>query len=310
MKILVTGCAGFIGGHVVEKLLSDGYDVLGIDCLTYAGDKELMETLEVEHDNFKFITLNIGAIRSEHLTNVDLVVNLAAESHVDNSIANSSVFVQTNVVESHSLIEVCHQSNIPLLHFSTDEVYGVSKTKTFEETDALNPRNPYSATKAAIDHMIFAYQNTYDFKATLIRPSNNFGPRQNGEKFIPTILRSLQEGKKIPVYGKGDQIREWTYVKHTAAAVSFLVGKMIGGECVGEIYNFTTGIDMTNIEMVTRICDGIGVSVNDSVEHVEDRLGHDFRYSITAKKLEGAGFKVNANIEKELRETILFYTEK
>ncbi len=310
MKVLVTGCAGFIGGHVVERLLADGHTVLGVDSLTYAGDRELMETLSSRHDKFKFMNWNIGGLRPNHLAGVDIVVNLAAESHVDNSIEDSSVFIQTNVVETHSFIEVCRKCDIPFLHFSTDEVYGVSKTKTFKETDALKPRNPYSATKAAIDHLIAAYQNTYGFRASLIRPSNNFGPRQNDEKFIPTILRSLRDEKKIPVYGKGDQVREWTYVKHTASAVSFLVDKMIQGDCIGEIYNFTTGIDMTNIEMVTRICDSVGVSVDRHVEYVKDRLGHDFRYSITAKKLEKIGFKVDADIQKELEETVLYYEGK
>ena len=303
--IMVTGCAGFIGGHVTERLLSDGYDILGVDCLTYAGNMDLMDRLQNSHkSHFTFDQKRIGELSSSELEHVDLVVNLAAETHVDNSIKSSDPFVQTNIVETHHLLEKCRESNTPILHFSTDEVYGVVLDGSFCETDPLKPKNPYSATKAAIDHLITSYQNTYGLQSTIIRPSNNFGPRQNDEKFIPTITRSIRNQNKIPVYGEGQQVREWTYVKHTAAAVSFLCNKLLQGECFGEIFNFGTSIEMKNVDLVKKLCKIIGVSFEDSVEFVTDRPGHDFRYSVNCKKISNLGFLVEPNINKELEETL------
>jgi len=303
MKVLITGCAGFIGGNLTERFLEDGYDVLGVDCITYAGNSETIAELHT-NKNFTFQKKRIGEITSDDLKQVSLVVNLAAESHVDNSIRNSESFVQTNIIETHRLLNVCRETETPILHFSTDEVYGVVDDGSFVETDYMNPRNPYSATKASIDHLIYSYQNTYDFKSTIIRPSNNFGPRQNKEKFIPTIVRSICDGKKIPIYGKGEQVREWTFVKHTAAAASFLSSEILNGRCIGEIFNFSSSVEMKNVDMVVNVCRIMNVDFESSTEFVEDRLGHDFRYSVDCKKILNAGFSFTVDFEKELTTTV------
>tara|TARA_R100001443_G_scaffold104998_1_gene113896 strand:- start:214 stop:1143 length:930 start_codon:yes stop_codon:yes gene_type:complete len=306
---MVTGCAGFIGTHVVEKLIGDGHRVIGIDAMTYAANPYI-RVLEKLNESFSLCEKNIGSVDSADMQGIDLVVNLAAESHVDNSIKSSKQFIDTNVVQTDRLLSVIREHDVPLLHFSTDEVYGVTTMFSFDENAPLNPRNPYSATKAAADHLISAYQNTFGMKSTIIRPSNNFGPRQNGEKFIPTILNKLRSGEKIPIYGKGQQIREWTFVEHTASAVSFLCDKILQGECLGEIYNFTTSNEMKNVDLVQKICTMMDVDYESSIEYVPDRLGHDFRYSIDSTKLSELGFVFTADMDKELEKTINYYCEE
>ncbi len=301
MRVMITGCAGFIGSHVLEAFLKKGYDVVGVDCESYAANKNFVESIDA--DNFTYLKQRIGYLTVKDVHDIQLVVNLAAETHVDNSIKNTLPFVQTNLVETEHLIGLCCEHKIPLLHFSTDEVYGQALEGTYDETQKLDPRNPYSATKAAADHMISAYQNTYGMDATVIRPSNNFGPRQNDEKFIPTIVRSLKKGAMIPIYGKGEQIREWTYVKHTANAALALAEKMMRGECLNEVYNFSTNIEMKNIDLVEKICKLAGHNL--SIEFVKDRPGHDHRYSISCEKMSSIGIVPDADIERELRETVL-----
>ena len=301
MKVMITGCAGFIGSHVLECFLDAGHEVVGIDCESYAANVKFIDN--VINEKFQYHKKRIGDLCHTDVSDVSLVVNLAAETHVDNSISNTAPFVQTNLVETEHLIKLCSRNQVPLLHFSTDEVYGQALEGTYDESQKLDPRNPYSATKAAADHMISAHQNTHGMKATIIRPSNNFGPRQNGEKFIPTIVRSLKNNKKIPVYGKGEQIREWTYVKHTASATLQLAEKMVRGESLNEIYNFSTNIEMKNIDLVKKIC--IMSGYEQKIEFVKDRLGHDHRYSISSEKISSIGIIIKTNINEELEETIL-----
>lgn len=301
MKVMITGCAGFIGSHVLECFLDAGHEVVGVDCESYAANVRFIDNIVSK--NFTYNKRRIGDLTHADLNDVSLVVNLAAETHVDNSISNTTPFVQTNLVETERLIKLCSESEVPLLHFSTDEVYGQALEGTYDESQKLDPRNPYSATKAAADHMISAYQNTHGMKATIIRPSNNFGPRQNGEKFIPTIVRSLKNNKKIPVYGKGEQIREWTYVKHTANASLQLAEKMVRGESLNEIYNFSTNIEMKNIDLVQKICNMSGYEPE--IVFVKDRLGHDHRYSVSSEKITSIGISIVTDINKELEETIL-----
>ena len=301
MKVMITGCAGFIGSHVLEAFLKKGHVVKGIDCESYAANVRFIDN--IVDKNFEYFKTRIGDLTLSDLQEIDIVVNLAAETHVDNSIENTTPFVQTNLIETEHLIKLCSKSKVPLLHFSTDEVYGQALDGTYDESQPLDPRNPYSATKAAADHIISAYQNTHGMSATIIRPSNNFGPRQNGEKFIPTIVRSLENGKKIPVYGKGEQVREWTYVKHTANAALDLAEKMKDGECLNEIYNFSTNIEMKNIDLVEKICKLTGHDLR--IEFVKDRPGHDYRYSVSSDKISLVGIVPTPDIDEELRETVL-----
>jgi|TARA_E500000305_G_scaffold111294_1_gene122509 dTDP-glucose 4,6-dehydratase len=301
MKVMVTGCAGFIGSHILENFLEAGHTVVGVDCESYAANVRFIDNIVDE--NFEYHKKRIGDLSHDDVSGVSLIINLAAETHVDNSINNTTPFVQTNLVETEHLIKLCSKTGVPLLHFSTDEVYGQALEGTYDESQKLDPRNPYSATKAAADHMISAYQNTHDMKATIIRPSNNFGPRQNDEKFIPTIVRSLKTNKKIPVYGKGEQVREWTYVKHTANATLQLAERMMSGESLNEIYNFSTNIEMKNIDLVKTICNLSGYEPK--IEFVKDRLGHDHRYSVSSEKISSVGVVIKTDINKELKETVL-----
>jgi len=306
-SIVVTGCAGFIGSHLTEMLLNDGYTVLGVDKLTYAGKMENMEEFINKHSKFKFYNIDItSTIDLESLfvdQKVQLIINCAAETHVDNSIKNCDAFLHTNIIGVKNILEICKKYDIPLLHFSTDEVYGDTLSGSYIETDQLNPKNPYSASKAAADFLIKSYHNTYGIKYILVRPSNNFGPRQHKEKFIPTILKNLALNKKIPVYGNGKQIREWTYVKDTCKAVIHIIAH---GN-YGETYNISSNVEKENIDIVNMICNYMNIQMKQHVEHVKDRLGHDIRYSVNSKKLLDIGFAFQSSFINNMEETIKFY---
>lgn len=303
--IMITGCAGFIGSHVTDQFLSAGYRVIGYDSFTYAGKESNLSNAKTFGDRF---TLIKGCITDKNLLletikqyEIKWIVNLAAETHVDNSILSCDIFLKTNITGIKTILDVCRETECLLFHFSTDEVYGVSPIGLpFSEIDALNPRNPYSATKAAADHMVLAYNNTFGTKFIMVRPSNNFGTRQHSEKFIPTIMRSLVGGKKIPIYGRGDQIREWTNVEETAKATLFIFEK----SPLNEIYNITSGMYMKNIDVVKQICKICDLKFEDNVEYVQDRPGHDFRYAVSSSKLQKLGYFVSSDFESQVRKVI------
>jgi len=301
--IMITGCAGFIGSYVTEEFLDAGYKVVGVDKLTYAGNKDNMSSF-IDNPNFKFNKMDMIMSNAIKLMvkkdNIKWIINLAAETHVDNSIESSDIFIETNIRGTKSLLDACRETKIPLLHFSTDEVYGVAVDNSFTEKSNISPRNPYSATKAAADHMIQAYENTYGTKYLIVRPSNNFGLRQHDEKFLPTIIRKLKAGEKIPVYGKGNQIREWTHARETAKATRFI----LENSKLNEIYNISSGFHTENMNVIKSVCANLNIDVNTCVENVPDRPGHDFKYSITSKKLNSLGYKVQSNFEKEIKEII------
>lgn len=302
--VLITGCAGFIGSHVVENFLQHGYKVVGYDAFTYAGKMQNLQS-SIQHSNFTLVT---GSINDTSLlektvrdNNVKWIINLAAETHVDNSIKSCDIFLQTNILGTKSVLDVCRSTGIKLLHFSTDEVYGVpSEDQSFTETDPLNPRNPYSASKAAADHLIFAYANTYGIKYIIVRPSNNFGPRQHEEKFLPKMITNLLSARKIPIYGDGFQIREWTFVKSTADATRFI----LENSPLDQIYNITSGDFRKNIDVVNSVCEMVQLYAPDFIEYVPDRLGHDVRYSIDATKMNSLGYKIQDSFDSCLWQTI------
>lgn len=302
-NVMITGCAGFIGSYVTEEFLNAGYKVHGVDKMTYAGNRENMNSF-ISNPNFSFspscITMPSHMKLIVEQNSIDWIINLAAETHVDNSIESSDVFVKTNIQGTKSLLDTCRETGAKLLHFSTDEVYGVSSKRAFTEESKLEPKNPYSATKAAADHMIQSYQNTYGTEYIIVRPSNNFGIRQHDEKFIPTIMRTLKAGKRIPVYGKGNQIREWTHARETAKATRFI----LENSDTNEIYNISSLFHTENMDVVQKVCDALGRNVENSVEYVPDRPGHDFKYSITAKKLKILGHVVSSNFEDDLKEIV------
>jgi len=302
--VLITGCAGFIGSHVTDYFLANDYRVVGYDIFTYAG-KESNLSKTMGHMNF---TLVRGSINNTSMlentvrqNNIEWIINLAAETHVDNSIKSCDVFLQTNVLGTKSVLDVCMNTGAKLLHFSTDEVYGVPfGWQSFKEDASLNPKNPYSASKAAADHLIFAYANTYGLQYLMVRPSNNFGPRQHREKLLPKVIENLKNGKKIPVYGDGSQIREWTFVKATAAATLHI----LENSKMNEIYNITSGEFRTNIDVISLVHQTMKLIGSDYIEYVPDRLGHDFRYSINGDKLSALGFSIPKNFEEMIKQTI------
>jgi len=301
--VVITGCAGFIGSHLTEHLLGCGYKIVGIDKLTYAGSSSNMKEF-ISDKNFSFYMNDItdldGIKKSIEGHYISAIINCAAETHVDNSIIDCTNFLNTNIVGVKTLLEICRSENIPFIHFSTDEVYGDAISCSFTEESPLKPKNPYSASKAAADHLIAAYANTYKTKFLIVRPSNNFGPRQHKEKFIPTILRKLKENQKIPVYGTGQQRREWTYVKDTALAIELLLNKGIANE----IYNISSNHEEVNIDVISLICKLLNIDLYNNIEYVPDRLGHDFRYSINCQKIKAIGFTINNMFEENIQTTI------
>jgi dTDP-glucose 4,6-dehydratase len=289
-NIMITGCAGFIGSHIVDIFLLDkSYRIYGVDKLTYAGKLKNISHM-IDNPNFAFIKQDICEYEDMRKicknNNISHIINLAAETHVDNSIEDCTDFLETNIKGVHNLLNICRELKINLLHFSTDEVYGVKLSGKYTEEDPLNPRNPYSATKAAADHLIKSFENTYGLKSIIIRPSNNYGPRQHEEKFLPKILKLIKENKKIPIYGNGQQIREWTYVKDTAKATKYI----LENASTGKIFNISSGIELTNLNLVKIITKKSHVDFKDILSFVKDRPGHDVRYSVCSSKLKELGY--------------------
>ncbi len=304
-KVLMTGCAGFIGGHALEWFLKKGCEVIGVDKMTYASNCSALKV----HPRFKFYqadvcqTSTVKKIAKEN--NVNCIVHFAAESHVDNSILGNNCFIDTNITGTKSLMEVCKDLEINMCHISTDEVYGPIEEGSFSEEDKLSPQNFYSATKAAAEHIVCAYSNTFDINYVMIRMSNNYGPRQNKEKFIPTILNSIKKGIKIPLYGDGQNIRDWIYVKDS---VRIIYNILQSANFNKEVYNVTFKDERNNLDVILEILNYFNLTLEDSVEFVKDRLGHDSRYSITNDKmLEFVDFKPT-DFESGIQETIKYYS--
>jgi dTDP-glucose 4,6-dehydratase len=304
MNILVTGCAGFIGSHVVEEILNTrACNVVGIDKLTYASNLKNLDNFS-NSNKFTFVKediCNYNAVYNICKKNkINWIINLAAETHVDNSIFDCENFIKSNILGTSVILKACKEQKINLIHFSTDEVYGIKLEGKFQEIDNLNPKNPYSATKAAADHLIKSFENTYGVNAIIVRPSNNYGPRQHKEKLLPKIVDCINKNTKIPVYGDGKQAREWTYVKDTAQAVNFLITK---GK-FGEIYNISSGQELQNLQIIKMITEQMNVEYSTSVKFVKDRPGHDVRYAISNLKLKNLGYNSYVSIRQGLRETI------
>ncbi len=275
-NFLITGCAGFIGSHAADLFYENGHNVVGVDKLTYAGNHAPKKIINYEMDICDKV---IESVCQEF--NVNCIINFAAESHVDNSIKGYDSFIKSNIQGVKNLLEICKKLDIPLIHISTDEVYGPIREGSFHENAKMNPQNYYSATKAAAEHLVSAYHNTHNVQYMMVRMSNNYGPRQHEEKFLPTILKSLSTGKKIPLYGKGDNVRDWIYVKDSVRAIYNLVMKAPPNE----VYNISFKDEKTNTEVINEVLNTLDLNWNDCVEHVTDRLGHDFRYSITNDKM-------------------------
>ena len=278
-NFLITGCAGFIGSHVCDIFLEKGHNVFGLDKLTYAGKPE---NIPVQMKNYTEDICNTEAVAKIcEQDSIECIINFAAESHVDNSIKGHDSFIRSNIQGVKSLLDVCKDKGILLVQISTDEIYGPIKDGSFHEHSPARPKNYYSATKASAEHLVFAQYNTFDSPYKMVRMSNNYGPRQHGEKFLPTILRSIKGGHKIPLYGTGENVRDWIYVEDSARAIYNIVEKAP----LNEIYNISFKDEKTNNEVIKSILERMHLNWNDHVEYVPDRLGHDFRYSITNDKM-------------------------
>ena len=306
--ILVTGGSGFIGSNFIRYYLNQHRDVsiTNLDKLTYAGNRA--NTRDLERDpRYEFIHGDIcdPKLVRKLMNGADQVIHFASETHVDRSIASAGEFVRTNVVGTNVLLEAATGTKIKrFLHFSTDEVYGSRRNGSSSENDPLNPSSPYSASKAASDLLTLAYWKTHHVPVTIIRCCNNFGPFQFPEKVIPLFITNLIEGKRVPLYAKGENVREWMYVGDCVQAIDLVLGRA----SVGEIYNLSTNHEMTNMTL-TRLLLAEFSRGEEAIQFVSDRPAHDFRYSLDTSKLERLGFQPNAVIEDRLKETIEWYRE-
>ena len=284
MKLVVTGGRGFIGSHFVEEALARDFSIIDIDKMGYASHEELPFD---GHKNYKLIVDDISLIK--HLPSCDVLVNFAAESHVDNSIKDSRPFIESSVLGVWNLLELIRgkpKYNRPLFfHISTDEVYGDRTHGEFKEGDTLSPSNPYSATKASAEMLVQAYSRTYAIDYIITRSSNNYGPRQYEEKLISKCLSCLQHGKKIPVHGDGSYVRDWTYVKDNVEGIFTILDQQITNEC----FNIASENYMTNLEVVNTVINWLGKG-DDAIEFVPNRWGQDIRYAVDSTKLRNIGW--------------------
>jgi dTDP-glucose 4,6-dehydratase len=285
-NILVTGGYGFIGGNFI-RFIKDNFPQHRIVCLDkngYASNKQYVEGLCDKEYKFDLVCNKKLDMLFETEDKFDYIFHFAAESHVDNSIKDPSIFIQSNVVGTQNLLECFRKAKYgKMVHISTDEVYGHLRFNdpSFLESTPINPRSPYAASKASSDLLCMAYINTFDCNISITRCCNNYGPNQHSEKFIPTIIKSLSKNKKVPIYGEGLNIREWVHVHDHNLAVWAVAtnGKP-------EVYNIGSGVELTNIELVDKICKIMDKDLDKSAVFVEDRLGHDFRYSIDCSKIQ------------------------
>ena len=327
MRVLVTGGAGFIGSALVRHLVLDkGYEVLNVDALTYAGNLASLKLVE-DKPNYRFIQANIcdRAAMEQAVSKFrpDRIMHLAAESHVDRSITGAADFIQTNVIGTFTLLEAArdHWSNLDgpakdafrFLHVSTDEVFGsLSEDGLFTENTPYDPSSPYSASKASSDHLAKAWQRTYGLPVVVSNCSNNYGPYHFPEKLIPLTILNALAGERLPVYGQGENIRDWLYVEDHARALDLIVDR---GR-VGETYNVGGRNERRNIDVVRRICsvlDELAPSNGpreELIEFVTDRPGHDARYAIDATKLETElGWRAQENFDTGIEKTVRWYLD-
>ena len=312
MKIVyITGCLGFIGSYITRQCLKNGWYVKGVDKITYAANKELLNEFR-QYPNFSFVHCDINDLK--FLYECDYIINTAAETHVGNSIANSDDFVHSNINGVHNLLELIRNyrqetSKTPvLLHFSTDEVYGDIDSGAHTEEDLLKPSNPYSATKAAADMLVLAWARTYNIPYVIVRPTNNYGMGQYVEKLIPKACKYLKLGKKIPLHNQGTPIRNWLHAQDTADAVITI----IQSEARNEIYNICGGFEQSNIETVKKILkEYFGETEYFSyIDTTFDRRGQDVRYALDDSKLRKLGWSSKKDFNKELKEIVEYYKQK
>jgi len=311
MKILVTGGAGFIGSNFIHYLLDKypDYRIVNLDKLTYAGNLENLKAAEA-NPNYEFVKGDIcdAELVNDLVRGVDAIVHFAAESHVDRSILDASEFVRTNVIGTHTLLDAAVKAgNIRFHHVSTDEVFGAlgPEDEPFHEETPYDPRSPYSSSKAASDHLVRAYFHTHRLPVTISNCSNNYGPYQFPEKLIPLFIARLKDGEKVPVYGDGQQVRDWIHVKDHNRGVDLILhqGRM------GETYCLGGENERTNLEITQKLIELMGRD-HSHIEHVKDRPGHDRRYAINISKIKNElGWEPELDFENGMKETVDWYLE-
>jgi dTDP-glucose 4,6-dehydratase len=316
MRYLVTGGAGFIGSNFIRFLFNkygDAAQVVNLDKLTYAGIRENLAEYEGK-SNYRFVHGDIAkpadvaeAYKGVDGSGVDVVVNFAAETHVDRSLVEAGTFIETDVHGVLVLLEEAKKNAPNLKRFiqiSTDEVYGSIESGSFRETDAINPHNPYAASKAGGDRMAYAYAQTYGMPVIVTRASNNYGPFQYPEKLIPLFVTNAIDDQPLPLYGDGKNVRDWLFVEDHCAAVDFLIEHGTNGE----VYNIGGGNERENREITARILELLG-KPDTLIKRVADRQGHDRRYSVDTSKLESLGFKMTTDFDEAIARTVRWYSE-
>jgi dTDP-glucose 4,6-dehydratase len=303
MKLLVCGGAGFIGSNFVRIRVRDhGDEVVVLDKLTYAGRRENLQDLEE-------VRLVVGGIEdpeavAEASAGVDAIVNFAAETHVDRSIAEPEAFINTHALGTYVLLEAARERGLRYVQVSTDEVYGSIEEGSFTEQSPLNPSSPYSATKAGADLLVASYRHTFGLEALICRGSNNYGPYQYPEKLIPLMVLNALHGDKLPVYGDGMQVRNWIFVEDFARGIGTVLER---GE-PGEVYNVGGPDEAPNLEVVRKIVEYTGQDES-IIEYVTDRPGHDRRYSLASEKVRGLGWEARVRFSEGLERTVSWYRD-
>ena len=314
MKVVyVTGCLGFIGSYVTRICLEKGWYVKGVDKITYAANKDLLNEFK-QFSNFSFVHCDINDLK--FLYDCDYIINTAAETHVGNSIASSTEFVKSNIDGVHNILELIKNhrgENVKkptLIHFSTDEVYGDIEEGDHTENDLLKPSNPYSATKAAADMLVMAWGRTHKVPYIIVRPTNNYGIGQYVEKLIPKACKCLKLGRKIPLHNNGTPIRNWLHAQDTADAIVTIIKSGVENE----IYNICGGFEQSNLDTIKKV---LILYNNDQVYILEDfidfscnRQGQDVRYALNDDKLKALGWEPKKQFNKELKDIVKYYKDK
>jgi len=309
VKVLVTGGAGFIGSNFIRALISARRDVqvINFDKLTYAGNPESLAGI-AENPRYSFVKGDITdaqAVESAFRLGLDAVINFAAETHVDRSIEDASPFLRTNIFGTQCLLEAARRHKLPrYIQISTDEVYGSAPAGvSFTEETLLDPRSPYAASKAAADHFVSAYANTYGVSAVILRCTNNYGPYQFPEKLIPLMIANARENKSLPIYGDGMQERDWLFVEDYCRAIVLALEKARAGS----VYNVSAGAPQPNLKIVRTILAALG-KPESLINYVQDRPGHDRRYALDSSKIQRElGWKPQVGLEEGLERTIKWY---
>ncbi len=308
MRLLVTGGCGFIGSNFIRHVLEEHPEdeVLNLDKLTYAGNPENLAEVQESPRYFfhKGDVCDAEDVERAFAWSPDAAVNFAAETHVDRSISSPEAFVRTDVLGTYRLLEQARALGMRFLQISTDEVYGSISEGSFTEESPLRPNSPYAASKAGADLLVRSYVRTYGSDAVIVRSSNNYGPFQYPEKVIPLFVTNLLEGRKVPLYGEGSNVRDWLFVRDNCRAIDLVLRSGLSGEA----YNIGAGQEKTNLELTHAILDILGAG-EEAIEHVADRLGHDFRYSIDSSKLRELGWEPRQDFEAGLRETVQWYRD-